>query len=139
MFARYIFKKRDQRDRETLEKHVTELNLLVKPCEYRDPKEMTRDKIVCGIKNPRIQEKLLAERNSLTLHRAVEVCKMYETTQAQLNTFDYNCHHSPIKQEEDVVYQKQPNQQTRDQDQKAQSATSAEESMARKAAVLPKG
>ena len=54
VFARYIFQKRDQRDGETLEKYITELKLLVKPCEYHDPKEMTRDKIVCGIRNPRI-------------------------------------------------------------------------------------
>jgi hypothetical protein len=108
VFARYIFQKRDQRDGETLEKYITELKLLVKPCEYHDPKEMTRDKIVCGIRNPRIREKLLAEGNSLTLERAVEVCRIYETTQAQLKSFDNNSHHPPIKQEVDVVYRKQP-------------------------------
>jgi hypothetical protein len=86
VFARYIFQRRDQHEGETLQKYITELKLLVKPCEYHDPKEMTRDKIVCGIRNPRIREKELAEGNSLTLERTVKLCRVYEMTQAQLRT-----------------------------------------------------
>lgn len=77
IFAKYIFQKRHQRNGE---KYITDLKLLVKPCEYDDPKEMFRDKIVCGIRNPRIREKLLVESNTSTLKRTVEVCRIYETT-----------------------------------------------------------
>ena len=51
---------------------------------YKEQDEMIRDKIVYGIKNQVVREKLLAEGDSLTLKNAVARCRTHELTQAQL-------------------------------------------------------
>ena len=56
VFARYIFQRRDQHEGETLEKYIIELKLLIEPCEYHNPKKMTRDEIIFGIRILRIPE-----------------------------------------------------------------------------------
>jgi hypothetical protein len=73
---------------------------LVKACSYRDADEMVRDRIVCGILNPRIRERLLVEGDALTLETTIEKCRMFETTQAQLRTFD----EGSIKKEVDSIH-----------------------------------
>ena len=49
LFYRYIFHERKQRPGESFETFVTDLRNLVKDCEYDNPHEMVRDRIVSGI------------------------------------------------------------------------------------------
>ncbi|KAK2724332.1 hypothetical protein QYM36_000994, partial [Artemia franciscana] len=98
----YIFQKRDQLENESIERYITELKTLVKPCLYTEQDEMICDQIVCGIRNQAVQENLLAEDDSLTLESAVSRCRTYETTQAQLKSFSGSKPIS-IKQEVDAI------------------------------------
>ncbi|XP_065568928.1 uncharacterized protein LOC136032586 [Artemia franciscana] len=87
VFARYIFQKKDQLENESIERYITELKTLAKPCLYTEQDEMIRDQIVCGIRNQAVREKLLAEGDPLTLESAVSRCRTYKTTHAQLKSF----------------------------------------------------
>ena len=99
VFSCYVFQKRDQNNTESTDKYITELKILVKPCGYLSESEMVRDKIVSGVRNPKLREKLLAISDSLTLAQAVTICRAHESTQAQLKTFEQK----EIKQEVDAV------------------------------------
>ena len=70
VFGRYIFQSRTQQQGETFETFVTDLRNLVKDCEYTNPNEMVRDKIVGGIRSSEIREKLLTEGDTLTMEKA---------------------------------------------------------------------
>ena len=51
---------------------------------------MVRDRIVFGVKYDKIREKLLNEGSDLTLHRAIDIARTYETSRAQLKINDEN-------------------------------------------------
>ena len=84
LFSRYNFQKRTQKENESIDDFVTDLQLMVKPCSYKEPDSMVRDKIVCGILSSKIREKLLIEGDNLTLEKAVEIAKTHETTKGRL-------------------------------------------------------
>ena len=73
-FARFLFQKRDQLEGKSVKKYIKNLKTLAKPCMHKEHDEMIRDRIVCGIKNQAVREKLLAEGDSLTLKKCC--CKM---------------------------------------------------------------
>ena len=105
IFARYQFHKRNQRDSESIEQYLTELRITAKECEFGTTSdEMIRDRIVFGVKQDKIRERLLSEGAGLTLARAVAICRAAEATQAQLMIMS-NQEHSKvyIKQEVDIV------------------------------------
>ena len=58
VFSRYIFQKHDQ-NQESIDKYITDMKILVKPCGYADKDDMLRDRIVGEVANPKIREKLL--------------------------------------------------------------------------------
>ncbi|XP_065574972.1 uncharacterized protein LOC136036595 [Artemia franciscana] len=103
IFPQYIFQKHDQKQ-ETIDKYITDLKILVKPCGYVDKDEMLRDRIVGGVANPKIREKLLLVGDTLPLNRTVTICRAFETTQAQLKTFEGR----EIKQEIDSSAKSRP-------------------------------
>ena len=89
IFGRFIFHKRNQNEGETVEGYTTELKLLALDCEFGDTADdMIRDRLVFGVKNDRIREKLLSEGGTLKLARAIQISRAIETvqeTQAQMN------------------------------------------------------
>ena len=86
LFARYLFLNRKQEQGETFEHFLTDIRKLVKDCSYRDPEEMIRDSIVCGLLSQEIREKLLQTGDSLTMEKAVEIVTTFEATRKQLAT-----------------------------------------------------
>ena len=69
---RYAFYKRDRRVDESVKGYVAELRKLSEYCEFGDRlDENLRDKLVCGLNDQRIQQKLLSIRE-LTLTMAVD-------------------------------------------------------------------
>ena len=73
---------------------------------------MIQDRLVFGVKNSRTQEKLLSEGKTLTLVRAIDICRAIESvqeTQAQISAAKQ--HPSPVmKQEIDALQRNQNNQ-----------------------------
>ena len=85
VFAKYVFQERKQAD-ESFDAFVTDLRNLVHNCQYDNPKEMVRDKIVCGVKSQEVREKLLTEGDDLMMDRAIEKAVTYETMQQRLRS-----------------------------------------------------
>ena len=76
---RFRFDKRDQKEGETIQEYVAQLRKMSLHCGFNaDLKEKLRDRIVCGIRNPNIQKKLLSEKD-LTYEKAVDICVAMET------------------------------------------------------------
>ena len=76
---RYRFHKRDQRSGETIAQYTAELRRLARYCEFgAHLKDALRDRLVCGLLNPAICKKLLAE-DSLTLDNAEKIALAMET------------------------------------------------------------
>ena len=83
VFARYKFNNIIQNG-DTSEKFVTNLKLHVKDCNYKDPEEMIRDRIVFGISSSKVRERLINEGEKLTLEKAIQISQSYEYSQEQL-------------------------------------------------------
>ena len=103
VFSRYIFQKHDQKQ-ESIDKYITDLKILVKPGSYADKDKMLRDRIVGGVANSKIHEKLLLVGDTLFLNQTVTICRAFETTQAQLKAFKVR----EIKQEIDSIAKSRP-------------------------------
>lgn len=86
IFARYKFNEKVQGQNEPFEQFVTDLRLLVKDCNYANSEEMIRDRIVFGIRSPRVREKLLDAGSDLTLDKAIDIVRSHEIAQEQLKT-----------------------------------------------------
>ncbi|GFO22882.1 hypothetical protein PoB_004938700 [Plakobranchus ocellatus] len=70
---RYKFNSRNQTRTETFDQYVTDLKNLAKNCKFGNLQdELIRDKIVCGIANEKIKERLLRE-DTLTLDKAIDI------------------------------------------------------------------
>jgi hypothetical protein len=77
VISTWQFNKRIQEDGESFDTYYTELIKIVKNCNFPDQDRMLRDRIVVGIKDQRVQQRLLEIRD-LTLERAVEICRSAE-------------------------------------------------------------
>ena len=58
--------------------------MLAQDCDFKDPEEMIRDRIVFGTKSLKVREKLIAKGAKLTLDKAIEIARSFESSQAQL-------------------------------------------------------
>lgn len=76
--ARYNFFTRNQEIGESISQYVTALKLLCKNCEFKILEdELMRDRIVCGIKNAVVRDRLLRTED-LTLEKAIKICQVNE-------------------------------------------------------------
>ena len=85
VFARFKFHGRVQGSSEPAEKFITDLCILAQDCDFKDPGEMIRDRIVFGTNSPKVREKLISKGSALTLDKAVELARSFEASQAQLS------------------------------------------------------
>ena len=80
---RFKFNMRDRKDGESLSVYLAELRHLTEHCDYRDQLEdMLRDRLVCGIKHERIQQRLLSEGDSI--HQASMMKSTYSNNSERL-------------------------------------------------------
>lgn len=84
VFERHQLWAHPMADTVTIEKYVTELRQKSKDCEFgASENDMIRDKIVFGLNDQRLKERLLRESN-LTLEKAIDLCRAAETAKAQI-------------------------------------------------------
>ena len=83
IFSRYKFNLATQ-GTDTIEQYLTKLETLAKDCNFNDPDEMIRDRIVFGVSEEKAREKLIKVGSDLTLDRAVQIVQTYEYSQIQL-------------------------------------------------------
>ena len=81
--ARFRFHSCCRGDQEGVSAFLARLRKLAKPCQFAAGvlEEMLRDRLVCGIKNERLQSRLLSEPH-LTLPLAVELAQAHESAAA---------------------------------------------------------
>ena len=82
VFERHRFWSRDQLEHETIGQWTTELRTRAANCEFQESDNMIRDKIVFGVRDRPVQEKLLREYD-LTLEKALDICRASETSKEQ--------------------------------------------------------
>ena len=83
IFSRYKFNLATQ-ETDTIEQYLTKLKTLAKDCNFNDPDEIIRERIVFGVSEERAREKLINVGSDLTLDRAVQIVQTYEYSQIQL-------------------------------------------------------
>lgn len=95
-FERHKFFIRSQKDGESIENYVTELKILAATCEFENLKDsLIRDRVVCGIQNDTLREKLLGQP-SLTLDKCIEMCKSTEAVRTQMEKIAHEDNMSTI-------------------------------------------
>ncbi|CAB3245113.1 unnamed protein product [Arctia plantaginis] len=82
----YNFNKRTQEEGESFDAFYTAIRKMAENCNFGDQKErMIRDRIVIGVKEQRMQQKLL-EVKDLTMNKAVDICRSAELSKEHLKT-----------------------------------------------------
>ena len=84
-FQRYCFNRRQQEAGETYEQYRTTLRKMAQECEFGTitPDEILRDRLVFGVRDDKVRERLLREPN-LTLAKTDELCRAAESMQVQM-------------------------------------------------------
>ena len=83
----------DRQDNQKIVDYIAELRRRSEHCNYGNKlDEHIRDRLVCGVKNNRIQRRLLSEEK-LTLKRAIEIAVGLELAELNLATID-SCHNN---------------------------------------------
>ncbi|GBN52470.1 hypothetical protein AVEN_9472-1 [Araneus ventricosus] len=94
---RFIFNSRMQDIDESFDAFYTDLRKLVKSCEFENQADsVVRDRIVLGIADSGLQERLLREGN-LSLARAAEICRAAELSKKQAQTVQTKSVDTPQK------------------------------------------
>ena len=82
---RYKFFTRNQESGETFDGFLTELKLLAADCNFGELKDsLIRDRIICGIRDPMLRERLLRE-NALDLTKCVKACQASVLSKARVD------------------------------------------------------
>lgn len=83
VFNRFNFFNRIQQDGELFDHFATDLKKLAKDCEFEQQEtSLIRDRIIIGIRDISLQEKLLQE-SDLKLEQATELCRAHEASKQQ--------------------------------------------------------
>ena len=84
-FERYKFYSRMQESGESYDHYQTALQQLVERCEFEsiNPNQILRDKLVFEIRDSKVRERLLHEKN-LSLEKTDEICHSHETMVQQI-------------------------------------------------------
>ena len=85
VFERYKFWECKQQEGETIDQFIIELKTRAKSCEFGEQTEsMIRDRLVFGVSDTRLKERLLRESSELTLEGAASLCRAAEESKRQL-------------------------------------------------------
>ena len=84
-FERYKFNRRMQEAGESYDQYKTALRKLAEGCDFRTitPEEILRDRLIFGISDTKVRERLLREKN-LSLAKTDEICRASESMLAQM-------------------------------------------------------
>ena len=84
-FERYRFNSRQQEPGETFDRYVTSLRQIADKCAFDTitPDDILRDRIVFGIADDKVRERLLREPE-LSLAKTLDICRASEMSRAQI-------------------------------------------------------
>ena len=87
-FERHKFNIRNQEENESIDQYVTVLRTLAATCEFQTLHDgLIRDRIVCGIRNQTIKERLLRE-SELTPQKTLDICRAFELSRKQVKSLN---------------------------------------------------
>ena len=90
-YERHLFNRRTQQAGETFDQFYTHLCHISQTCEFENMvDQMIRDRIVVGVYNSNLRERLLRFGDELTLNKAVDTCRAWEVTSSQVDSFKDN-------------------------------------------------
>lgn len=113
VYERFKFFSRKQEAAEGFDHFVTDLKKLAPSCEFGEQKDgLIRDRIVLGVNNKCLQEKLLAKQN-LNLEEAEAVCRSWEITKDQVRSVQEDQSVLQIRKQGYEKMKKQPYQSDR--------------------------
>ena len=99
---RFKFNIRNGKSNESISECVAELRCLTQFCGYGTVlNDMLRNRLVCGVNRNQIQQKLLNERSSLTLERALSIAISIESLINQLSLINQHQQQVPVSREEE--------------------------------------
>jgi hypothetical protein len=82
IYERFIFYNRKQEEQESFEHFLTDLKRIIKSCEFGlQEKDMLRDRIVIGITDSNLQERLL-RTTDLDLNKVIKLCQAAEISKS---------------------------------------------------------
>ena len=85
VYERFLFYNRKQECGESFDHFVNDLRTAVKRCEFKDSEEMLRDRIIFGISDKEVQQKLIV-KGSVTLADVVTMCRTNEAAKGYIQT-----------------------------------------------------
>ena len=96
VYERYLFWARDQMESETVDTWVAALRNMASKCEFDTQEQsMLRDKVVFGIRDISVKERLLRE-NGLTLKKALDLCRAAETSKQRIRAMTETEAHAAV-------------------------------------------
>ena len=75
VYERHKFWSRSQHEGEPFDKWLKEMRVIAKDCEFAEEDNMIRDKIVFGVYDKKVQERMLRNSN-LSLKDAIDLCRL---------------------------------------------------------------
>ncbi|XP_077862889.1 uncharacterized protein LOC144345112 [Saccoglossus kowalevskii] len=85
---RYKFFTRNQEPHEGLDKYITDLKVLAATCNFSTLHDsLIRDRLVCGIGDTRLRERLLRETD-LDLDKCLQICRASELSKERIRTIE---------------------------------------------------
>lgn len=84
IFERYKFFNIVQKEGQSFDSFLTELQTAASTCEFKEEESLIRDRIVLGITDKNLQERMLREPD-LTLKKAAEFCRAAEVSRQQVS------------------------------------------------------
>lgn len=106
IFERYKFLNSAQREGRTFDSFLTELQTATASCEFKEDEAMVQDRIVLGITNKNLQERLLREAD-LTFKKAAEFCRAAEVSRKQASALQGNNGEVCVVQQKNSVVNRQ--------------------------------
>lgn len=83
IYERFKFNQRSQKDGETFDSFLTDIQKLIRTCDFQEEDNMLRDRIVIGISDTRLQEKLLGREDELSKDKVISLCRAAEVAKKQ--------------------------------------------------------
>lgn len=79
VYERFVFFNTVQKEGQPFDDFLTELKANAKLCEFKEEEELVRDRIVFGVRDKTLQQRLLRE-NNLTQDVAARICRTFEAS-----------------------------------------------------------
>ena len=83
VYERYKFWSHSQKEGELFDPWLKDLRIIAKDCEFTEEQNMIRDKIVFGVYDKKVQERML-RKSDLKLKDAIDTCRAAESSQNQM-------------------------------------------------------